>query len=167
MDPPEPEPALAAWLDGPRDDRTRAPELRDKRYVEDPTHPTADPAAPLPRTVLVIDEHPEITAAYVRYRDQWAAWSEQERRDEPVRTCYGELFGTHVSAGGHAEQLEVVLGCGLLSWHPEGHAAVRRHLLTVAVTITFDDDSGHHRRRRPRRGGFACRVGDARPGTAR
>jgi hypothetical protein len=52
------------------------------------------------------------------------------------------LFSTYVSANGHPDELELVLGSGLLAWRPDAHPAVRRHLLVTPVKVLFDDVTG-------------------------
>ncbi len=65
-----------------------------------------------------------------------------EIQDEPVREVYRWLFQMSEQAAAAPEELEVVGAVGCLSWLPEGHDEVRRHLLTVPVRIDFDDESG-------------------------
>ena len=116
VDVPEPPAALAGWLTGWRDPTNR-PQLRD-------------------------DTPDEVATGYPDWLAGWERWAERERADRPVRTWYGQLFATYVAAGGNSEELELVLGVGCLGWQPAGHPAVRRHVLTVPVSVRFDDDTG-------------------------
>ncbi|MCE3552993.1 hypothetical protein LWC33_16200 [Pseudonocardia sp. RS11V-5] len=65
-----------------------------------------------------------------------------ELRDRPVRDYYNDLFSAHVPAAGHPEELELVVGTSLLAWTAPSGGRVRRHLLTTAARIDFDEDSG-------------------------
>jgi very-short-patch-repair endonuclease len=141
IDPPGPGEDLAQWLDGRIDDPRSAPALRNELFVaiEDEE---SDPAAPPVLQRIALDERPDIIDGFEDYLREWRAWSDQDLRDEPLRSFYGDLFSTYVKATGHPEELELVLGTGLLAWTPVDHAKVRRHMLAVAVKIVFDDDSG-------------------------
>ncbi|OZM79790.1 hypothetical protein CFP66_24200 [Pseudonocardia sp. MH-G8] len=141
IDPPQPSKDLAPWLEGRSDDPRRAPTLRDELYVAEES-PDSDPAGPPAQQRIPLDERPDVTAAFEQYQREWHAWAEQDLRDEPARSFYGELFSTYVSATGHPEELELVLGAGLLAWNPDRHPKVRRHMLTIPVKVHFDDDSG-------------------------
>lgn len=129
--PPEPDDRLAPWLDGPLDDTTQPPRLRDSR-VEGTD---ADVA-------VRIEDQPDITEAFQRWSARWSAWAERESRDRPVRALYQRLFAIYVAVTGHSEEVEVVLGVGCLSWTPAGHEAVKRHLITARASVDFDDDTG-------------------------
>jgi very-short-patch-repair endonuclease len=119
VDVPEPPEPLAGWLTGWR-----------------------DPASP-PQLRADAPEGLDLAAAgYPEWLADWERWAERERADRPVRTWYGQLFATYVAAGGNSEELELVLGVGCLAWQPPGHPAVRRHVLTVPVSVRFDDDTG-------------------------
>lgn len=135
IDPPTPADDLLIWLDGPIDDAHAPPALRTERYVPG-SGEDAD------GVVLRLVDHPEITDAHRRYLQTWGIWATTERHDEPARALYGDLFSTYVAAGDHSEELELVAGTGLLVWRPDQHAPVRRHLLTTAAAISFDDGSG-------------------------
>jgi very-short-patch-repair endonuclease len=141
LDPPAPIGPLSRWLDGPIDDPRSEPLLRDELYVGEPSA-GSDPAGPPTQHRVDLGERPEVAEEFERYQREWRAWAEQDLRDEPVRSFYGDLFSTYVSATGHPEELELVLGGGLLGWSPANHPKVRRHMLTVPVKILFDDDTG-------------------------
>ena len=50
----------------------------------------------------------------------------------------------------HSEELELVLGFGLLAWQPEGgHPAVKQASVAVPVEIRFDEQSGRLTVQRP------------------
>jgi very-short-patch-repair endonuclease len=119
---PEPDSVLAPWLAG---------------AVDDPENP------PALRETLGEQPAPEVVRdGYLEWLDGWRAWADRERVDRPVRARYGELFSAYVTASGNPEELELVMGVGCLAWTPRNHPTVRRHLITVPVSIRFDDDSG-------------------------
>lgn len=135
VDPPAPAGSLLAWLAGPIDDAHDEPVLHAERYIPGPGPDDEG-------VVLRLEEHPDITEAHERYLRTWQIWAQTEQHDERARALYGDLFSTYVTATGHSEELELVVGTGLLAWRPDEHTPVRRHLLTTAAAITFDDGSG-------------------------
>lgn len=141
-DPPAPEAGLAGWVQGVLDDPRREPRLLDERLLPDPDVDGSDPGGPPPLRRVHSADLPEVGARFAAFTRLWRDWAEADLRDEPVRTFYGALFSTFVAADGHPEELELVLGTGLLTWRPEGHDAVRRHLLVTALSIVFDEATG-------------------------
>ncbi|GLY53039.1 hypothetical protein Lesp01_66950 [Lentzea sp. NBRC 102530] len=128
QEPPEPGAELRPWLDGNWDDPGAPPALRES--VGDGEQR------------VVLTDVPEIRDAHDEWQSLWTTWAEREAVDQPARDVYNELFGAYVTAAGHAEELELVVGAGCLSWSPPGHHVVRRHLVTVPAVIHFDDVSG-------------------------
>ncbi|MFJ6673282.1 AAA domain-containing protein [Actinosynnema sp. NPDC091369] len=126
--PPEPEAELRPWLDGEWDDPATPPRLRES--IGEGEQRTA------------LDDVPETRDAHVAWEARWSEWAERERGDRPARNVYNDLFSAYVTAAGHAEELELVVGVGCLSWSPPGHHVVRRHLVTVPAVIHFDDATG-------------------------
>ena len=139
---PEPDGQLRPWLSGPVDDPTAAPTLRESvpasRVPDLRDQAQAGDADDLVR----LEDLPGVQAAFEGWLQVWRAWADQELADRPVRELYGELFSTYVTATGHPEELELVLGVGCLAWRPEDHVPVRRHMLTARRRSSFDDDSG-------------------------
>lgn len=140
--PPTPGEEWQAWLDGPIDDPARQPGLRASRPTDDLFADDHDPDVDDEPEPLLLTDHPEVVEQHHAYLQHWRDWAEQDLRDAPVRTAYADLFATYINATSRLEDLELVVGTGLLAWKPERHAAIRRHLLTTTATITFDDDSG-------------------------
>ena len=62
--------------------------------------------------------------------------------DQPVRELYTALFATFVKLGAHPEQLELVLGVGLLAWKPGEGPSLSRHVLTSPASVALDETSG-------------------------
>ncbi|MBP2335030.1 very-short-patch-repair endonuclease [Saccharothrix coeruleofusca] len=128
QEPPEPAEELRPWLDGAWDDPDDAPRLRES--IGEGERRTA------------LDDAPEIREAHAEWEARWTRWAERERADRPAREVYNDLFSTYVTATGHGEELELVVGAGCLSWSPPGHPVVRRHLATAPAVIHFDDATG-------------------------
>ncbi|KGN29911.1 hypothetical protein N802_10200 [Knoellia sinensis KCTC 19936] len=138
-EPPPPPDVLRKWLKGDPESASSQPDLWSTvpggQEWDDSTNTFVD------RDEKLAD-HPEVTSAYNAWMNEWRPWADRENQDAPVRTYYGELFSTFVKATSHTEELELVLGAGLLAWRPEDHPAVRRHAFTVPVIATMDDSSG-------------------------
>jgi very-short-patch-repair endonuclease len=128
QEPPEPEADLLRWLDGEWDDPVTPPTLRESLIEGE--HQTA------------LEDAPGIRDAHAGWEAAWSVWAERERADRPARNVYNELFSSYVTATGHAEELELIVGVGCLSWASPGDYVVRRHLVTVPATISFDDGTG-------------------------
>ncbi len=126
---PEVPDELRFWLRGDAAGPDGDPQLRNE---------LASPDAPAEK----LEERPDVQAAYDRWRPRWDAWAHEMLRDEPVRSAYADLFKVYVQATQKTEELELLLGVGLLSWAPDGQDRVRRHLFTVAVTPRLDDSTG-------------------------
>lgn len=141
IDPPVPEAELAPWLDDPMDNPHREPTLLKERYLPAPSD-ESDVEGYEPLRRVSSHDLPAIGDAFRRFQREWRAWAEQDLRDEPARAFYGSLFSTYVSANGHPDELELVLGTGLLAWRPDADTAVRRHLLVRPVKILFEDTTG-------------------------
>jgi very-short-patch-repair endonuclease len=140
VNPPKPDDQLREWLEGPVDDPERMPTLRASIFVADDT--VVDAAAPLEPHNVALEDRPEITESFDWWMREWQSWAAQERHDSAVRSFYGKLFSTYVTAAGHPEELELVIGVGCLAWRPPNHPPVRRHLLTAPINIHFAEDTG-------------------------
>src|SRR5262245_39068673 len=135
--PPVPE-SLAAWVDGPTDDTECEPSLRDAIYSDEPV-----PAAPgggdgasdeekvVERRRIELSEVPEVGDAFDEWLTDWRLWADRERRDAVVRDIYKELFAVHLASTDHAEEFELVVGIGCLTWKPDEHEEILRHVATA------------------------------------
>jgi hypothetical protein len=130
---------LADWLDGDLDDSHVEPTPRLEGRLLDRASDSDDP--PAYRQVSLADM-PGLAEQLEAYLVAWRTWATRDRADEGVRAAYTKLFNTYRLLTGRPEELELVLGTGLLLWQPDGHDRVRRHLLTVPIRLTFDDQSG-------------------------
>jgi hypothetical protein len=137
--PPAANTDLEPWIDGNRDDPGKPPKLRPTLTIPgDELDGKGDPLG----LVVTLDDRPEIAESFTSWLERWSAWSDQDQRDRYVRDLYSGLFAMYVNARGHAEELELVMSVGCLSWAPPDHPRVFRHLLTAPAAIEFDEDSG-------------------------
>lgn len=95
-----------------------------------------------PLIAVLLDDFPEVQAAYDLYRPLWEAWSDEYRRRQKIQDLYAELFALHTQLRKQGELLELVLGMGLLDWQVPIGGHVRRHLVTARVELVFDPGKG-------------------------
>lgn len=138
---PEPDETLRAFLVGKVDQAGNQPTIRTSVPVN--ALPTSAKAAVGDLEEVTLADLPGMEAKRDQWLAGWQSWSAQELLDSPARDLYTSLFSTHLAAANHSEELEFVLGIGLLSWNPgDGHPAVSRHLFTLPVEIRFDEQTG-------------------------
>lgn len=92
-----------------------------------------------------LEDHPEVTEAYERYRPTWESWSRECRRRSRIQSVYTDLFRMHTEVQKRGEVIELVLGFGLLAWRrPNGGASpsILRHMVTAQVDLHFDPATG-------------------------
>lgn len=139
VEPPEMPAALREWVQGDVSQATSSPTLRPSLVIG---HHWDEEKQELVDDLELVEDRPDVREAFERWIDRWRPWSEEEIRNRPVRERYKSLFGSHVEATQKSEELELVLGVGLITWHPESHAAVRRHVFTVPVDMKIDERTG-------------------------
>ncbi|OBB19763.1 ATP-binding protein IstB [Mycolicibacterium setense] len=144
LDPPPLPRELTVWLDGRIDDADKEPTLREAifRVEPVPAEERDDDEPEMARRRIELAEHPEIAEAFEGWLTDWRLWADRERRDAAVRDIYKELFAVHLKATDHSEEFELVLGVGCLSWRPENHEQVQRHVATAPIAIGFEENSG-------------------------
>ncbi len=142
IDPPSPASELQKWLETEIDDPGKDPSLRAAIYVEQPRAPGSSEEDDTKVHRLELVDAPEIVGLFDPWFADWRLWAEREQRDKVVRDIYKELFGVHLASTDHSEEFELVLGVGCLSWLPDGHVQVRRHVATVPIAVGFDESTG-------------------------
>lgn len=75
-------------------------------------------------------------------RESWWPWATEERRLQPVQSIYNELFAAYQNQERMGESYEVVVGVGLLTWHPPHGPEIKRHVSAGQATIEFDSKTG-------------------------
>ena len=72
----------------------------------------------------------------------WQPWAEQDRREQTILHVYTDLFSLFQRQQRERERFELVFGLGFLCWIPPDGEAVRRHLVSVQASVSFDAESG-------------------------
>jgi very-short-patch-repair endonuclease len=149
--PPDLPEVLGPWIEGRQlEDSAAEPELRETASLE-VTYQGADGEV-VRSEQQRIEDHPEVGAAWARYRSRWQRWAAEDRRLRPIYELYKRLFDLEQLGNQLGEQFETVLGIGLLSWSgPTG--AVRRHLLTMPAELRFHAETGRISGGQPAGGG--------------
>ena len=146
LDPPSVPELLLPWINGSIEQFDREPELRDAIYIDDPVRTDDDHGDELDDDVTrhrqVPADVPGLTEAFDRWMADWQVWAERERRDSASRDIYRQLFELHLRSTDHSEEFELVVGLGCLTWQPEDHDQVWRHVAVASISIEFDETSG-------------------------
>jgi very-short-patch-repair endonuclease len=142
IDPPAPPAELQKWLLGDVDDPSGEPSLREAIYVEQPRPEGSSDEDDVSVHRLGLADAPGIAESFDGWVADWRLWAEREKYDSAVRDIYKELFGIHLASTDHSEEFELVLGVGCLSWLPDQHPQVRRHVATAPIAIGFDESTG-------------------------
>lgn len=141
-DSPEPDPELLPWLGGDLSDSDAEVALREWVSAADATTCVPRMTSDGPSENIQLEDEPEIRAQAEAFIAEWEIWASADRRDRPVRSLYTEMFAAYQTATSHSESYELVLGVGAMSWQPEEHEPVQRHIVTFPIQIAFDDASG-------------------------
>lgn len=140
---PEVPAEITKWVKGDPSKATVPPELLDR--IPDGTHWDVSTQAHVERDAELSD-HPEVSSAFDAWMRRWRPWAQQEELDAPARGYYADLYSSFVKATSQSEELELVLGVGLLAWKPgESHPEVRRHTYTCQVVAAMDEVTGRLR----------------------
>ena len=143
LDPPGLPDGLATWVNGTLDDPDKGPSMREAIYSEKLLPANGEDDEPdVARCKVELADHPEIAEAFEIWLTHWELWAERERRDSVARDIYKELFAVHLKSTDHSEEFELVLGVGCLTWRPDDHEQVLRHVATAPIAIQFDENTG-------------------------
>jgi len=135
--PPAPPEQVMPWIDESRwlDSSREVPELLERAL--NPAWTEQDPDAV--EQFLELTDFPEIQTAWDDYIEaEWWDWAENDRQKSAVNECYRALFQLHRSQLTTGEQFEFILAVGCLHCMDQNGKPVKRHLLTLPVTIEFD-----------------------------
>jgi AAA domain len=144
--PPGPPEVILPWIDQQalKQAADEMPKLRPTRLEPDLEAKIGEGEEP-PFVEQRLGDHPEIVAAYDRYRPNWEAWSKEYQRRSRIQSVYAELFRMHTQVQKQGEIIELVLGLGLLVWRgsTKGKSQpIIRHIVTARVDLQFDAATG-------------------------
>ena len=141
-EPPAPGEALTPWLGGSIHDPDQPPVLMAEIPAENVPNlrPRLTDGGPEP--VVRQEDHPAVAREFQVWLDHWTAWAQVERERRAIREIYGSLFQIYDAVTNQAEEFELVLGVGCLSWDPPEYPKVQRHLFIAPVAIYMDDETG-------------------------
>lgn len=89
----------------------------------------------------LLEDNPTVTEAWAQYLPSWEEWALEAGKQKPAKNLYNELFSMNEQVKGSPEQLETVLGIGLLNWKDKDRE-IHRHLLTIKVEISYQAANG-------------------------
>jgi len=139
--PPVPPEIILPWVDQEALKRANPemPTLRSIRLEPD-LDAVVDSEEDPPLVERRIEEYPEVTSAYERFRPGWEAWSAEYQRRSLIQSVYAELFRLHTQVQKQGEIVELVLGLGLLAWRGNkgSSTSILRHIVTARVDLNFD-----------------------------
>ena len=140
--PPTPTQVLAPWLSERdiADASQDAPQLKDSIVEElDSTDTTSEPETAVRKLV----DFPTVNRQWELYvENHWLPWAIEQRRLQPVQSIYNELFAAYQNQERMGEAYEVVVGVGLLTWHPSHGPEIKRHIAVAQAAIEFDSKTG-------------------------
>jgi hypothetical protein len=144
--PPVPPEVILPWIDQQalKQAADDMPKLRPTRLEPDLEVEIGEGEEP-PLVEQRLDDHPEIVAAYDRYRPNWEIWSKEHQRRSRIQSVYAELFRMYTQVQKQGEIIELVLGLGLLAWRgpTKGKSLpILRHIVTARVDLHFDAATG-------------------------
>lgn len=85
-------------------------------------------------------DDPERVRLLDDYTRLHTAWAERERPAWEALRVFEKLYALHAQMERDSERVELVLGDGLLTWHPEGAERIHHPVLLLPVTLEFDPD---------------------------
>ncbi len=93
--------------------------------------------------VCRLEDCPAIKQQWELYvENHWRPWAVEERRLQPIQSIYNELFAAYQNQERMGESYEVVVGVGLLTWHPPHGPEIKRHIAVAQAAIEFDPKTG-------------------------
>ncbi len=134
--------ALLPWLNerDVADASQDAPQLRDSIVEEIGSNAGGQGSETVVRR---LEDYPAILRQWELYvENHWWPWAIEERRLQPVQSIYNELFAAYQNQERMGEAYEVVVGVGLLTWHPPHGPDIKRHVGASHAIIEFDSKTG-------------------------
>ena len=132
--PPEPPESVHEWV--------RREQLGDSSLEFPELFPTI-PGESVDDPSISLDDNPDVQTDWDTYVTRyWQAWAEQDRREQTILRVYTKLFSLFQLQQRERERFELIFGIGFLCWVPPDGQAVRRHLVAVQASVSFDAESG-------------------------
>jgi len=138
-DPPEVPSLIKDWVAGDGLTPEKRPTLR-AQIVDGTIYDEV--ADRIVNKMVSLDERHDVADEYDQWISRWDSWAEQEQANAPVRKAYKAMHRAHVTSSQNAEEFELVLALGLLTWNKEPHEPVRRHMFSVEVSVEIDSGDG-------------------------
>ena len=142
---PSPPAICRPWLQSqlPFDDE-EPPLLLDRIPVKRDLEPEAEQGEDFqPIEWTPISDHPEALETWERYvREMWTPWAEVHPLWRAHQRRYSILFGMRQALKRAGEQLELIVGFGLLETLTGEGKQVRRHVLTLQAALDFSLEDG-------------------------
>lgn len=139
---PAPPESVRAWAD-PETLRDSANEPRLRAEILVRREAPAGQTEPLPPETLRLDDCPSVMQQWQRWvGNVWRPWSDLHQRWKRVHDVYSKLFSIHQELVKRGEELELLVGVGLLVWRTPKQQIIRRHLLTARAVLSFDASAG-------------------------
>jgi len=86
-----------------------------------------------------IEDHPETQKSWDRYvENKWLPWTDEHNSWEVLHKVYSSLFQIYQEQVRLAEEYELLLAFGLLTWQDSNGLSVHRHLIVANATLDFD-----------------------------
>lgn len=109
---------------------------------QDEIEPTPHSELGYPTVRRLVDE-PQLGSLWEAYlAEAWRPWSIEHQRWRAHQETYKELFAIHQSQLRQGEEYELVVGVGLLCWRTPDDRHVRRHVVTMPVSLEFSAATG-------------------------
>ncbi len=138
---PDPPSELADWVIPAKlaDSSENLPPLKDKLRIRSASAlNTAGDETEFEYQLL--SQSPEVSEQYARYlQNQWKSWATEDCRLRRIQSFYEALYDIYQIQQSKGESFELIIGFGLLCWQTK-EAKVRRHMLTVKASVTFNPE---------------------------
>lgn len=128
---PEPPAAIRPWLKEGWQSSSTPPEVVPERRKT-----ALDGTARVER----FTDDPVRVDLWRQYQQVHEEWARTDRAAVAAMQVFDRLFDLHSRLDRESERVELMLGDGLLDWHPEEGDPIRHPLLLQELTLTFDPD---------------------------
>jgi len=128
--PPEPPREIVPWLQ-------KGWQNVDGRVSIEPTIQTSAGGQP---QVFRFEDEPRRQRLLEEWINRRNIWEESERPVRIVMTIYERLYALQAQIERETERLELMLGDGLLIWHPQNGSTVHHPVLLLRLQLRFDPE---------------------------